>query len=80
MTIDEARGLVDSNTRYQNYEYVVSKNDANSIVTKIVNDMQAEIDNLARENSKYEAKIYAYEAILQNSNFKMAVMRKKEEK
>jgi hypothetical protein len=79
MTIDEARELVDSKIRYKNYEYVVAKNDAYSIVTKIVDKMQAEIDNLARENSKYEAKIYAYEAILQNSNFKMAVMRKKEE-
>lgn len=80
MTIDEARGLVDSNAKYQNYEHVVNRNNAYAIVTKIVNKMQAEIDNLARENSKYEAKIYAYEAILQNSNFKMAVMRKKEEK
>jgi hypothetical protein len=79
MTIDEARELVDSKIRHESYEYVVAKYDAYSIVTKIVGKMQAEIDNLARENSKYEAKIYAYEAILQNSNFKMAVVRKKEE-
>lgn len=78
MTIDEARGLVDSNAIYQNYEHVVNRNKAYAIVTKIVNEMQAEIDNLARENAQMSAKIFAYEAILQNSNFKMAVIRKKE--
>lgn len=80
MTIDEAKGLVDDYIQTINYTRVLSREDAYRIVTKIVNGLQPEIERLTLENGKMSAKIFAYEAILQNSNFKMAVVRKKEEK
>lgn len=80
MTIDEAEELVKSHITEIHGYYVVRRDDACGIADKIVHKMQAEIDKLSVENAKYEAKIFAYEAILQNSNFKMAVIRKKEEK
>lgn len=79
MTVDEARKLVDKRTSVVNYTNIVSQADAYKIVTEIVNQMQAENDKLSVENAKLSAKIFAYEAILQNSNFKMAVVRKKKE-
>lgn len=80
MTTDEAKGLVDNYVQTINYTRVLSREDAYRIVTKIVNGLQPEIERLKLENGQMSAKIFAYEAILQNSNFKMAVMRKKEEK
>lgn len=80
MTVDEARKLVDKRTSVVNYTNIVSQADAYKIVTEIVNQMQAENDKLSVENVKLSAKIFAYEAILQNSNFKMAVVRKKKKK
>lgn len=80
MTTDEAKALVDDQLQVVNYSRVLSREDAYRIVTKIVNEFQPEIEKLKLENSQMSAKIFAYEAILQNSNFKMAVMRKKEEK
>lgn len=79
MTVNEARQLVDEYVKEIRYEYVVARDDAYSIVTGIVNKMQSETDKLAKENAQMSAKIFAYEAILQNSNFKMAVVRKKKE-
>lgn len=80
MTIDEAKGLVDHYVQTINYTSVLSREDAYRIVTKIVNGLQPEIERLTLENGQMSAKIFAYEAILQNSNFKMAVVRKKDEK
>ena len=80
MTIDEAKGLVDDYVQTINYTRVLSREDAYRIVTKIVNGLQPEIERLTLENGQMSAKIFAYEAILQNSNFKMAVVRKKDEK
>lgn len=79
MTISEARELVKRYTKELRYEPVVSQSDAYSIVEAIVSEMQTEIDKLTKENAQMAAKIFAYEAILQNSNFKMAVVRKKKE-
>lgn len=79
MTVDEAKVLVDNYVQRIQYTSVVSIKDAYSIVTNIVTKMQPEIERLTLENGKMSAKIFAYEAILQNSNFKMAVVRKKEE-
>lgn len=78
MTIDEAKGLIDDYVQTINYTRVLSRDDAYRIVTKIVNGLQPEIEKLKLENAQMSAKIFAYEAILQNSNFKMAVVRKKE--
>ena len=78
MTVDEAKGLVDDYVQTINYTRVLSREDAYRIVTKIVNGLQPEIEKLKLENGQMSAKIFAYEAILQNSNFKMAVMRKKD--
>lgn len=78
MTIDEAKGLIDEYVQTFNYTKVLSRDDAYRIVTKIVNGLQLEIEKLKLENGQMSAKIFAYEAILQNSNFKMAVVRKKE--
>lgn len=78
MTIDEAKGLVDDYVQTINYTRVLSRDDAYRIVTKIVNGLQPEIEKLKLENGQMSAKIFVYEAILQNSNFKMAVVRKKE--
>lgn len=36
--------------------------------------INSEVMNLKTEISKLEAKVFAYEAILQNSNFKMAII------
>ena len=80
MTIDEAKKLVDSYVRKIDYTRVVRVEDAYSIVTNIVAKMQPEIERLTLENGQMSAKIFAYESILQNSNFKMAVARKKEDK
>lgn len=77
MTISEARELVKRCVKELRYEHVVGQSDAYSIVEAIVNEMQTEIDKLTKENAQMSAKIFAYEAILQNSNFKMAVVRKK---
>ena len=79
MTIDEAKGLVDDYVQTINYTRVLSIQDAYKVVTKIVNDMQPEIERLTLENGQMSAKIFAYEAILQNSNFKMAVVRKEKQ-
>ena len=79
MTVVEAEKLVDEYVTTISYRNVVGINDAFKIVRQIVNEMQSEIDKLSIENYKYEAKIYAYEAILQNSNFKMAVIKAKKE-
>lgn len=78
MTINEALEFVDKYVKEIRYEYAVTRKDAYGIVTEIVNKMQPEIDKLTKENAQMSAKIFAYEAILQNSNFKMAVVRKKE--
>lgn len=78
MTIDEAKGLIDDYVQTINYTRVLSRDDAYRIVTKIVNGLQPEIEKLKLENGQMSAKIFVYEAILQNSNFKMAVVRKKE--
>lgn len=78
MTIDEAKGLVDDYVQTINYTRVLSRDDAYRIVTKIVNGLQPVIEKLKLENGQMSAKIFVYEAILQNSNFKMAVVRKKE--
>lgn len=80
MTIDEAKKLVDSYVQNIDYTRVMTADDAYSIVTNIVAKMQPEIERLTLENGQMSAKIFAYEAILQNSNFKMAVARKKEDK
>ena len=80
MIIIEAKKLVDDYAKTVNYTRVLSVQDAYKVVTKIVDDMQSEIERLTLENGQMSAKIFAYEAILQNSNFKMAVVRKKEEK
>lgn len=79
MNIIEARELVKRCIKELSYEYVVSRSDAYSIAETIVKEMQTEIDKLTKENAQMSAKIFAYEAILQNSNFKMAVVRKKNE-
>ena len=78
MTIDEVKELVDNYVQTLQYTRVISREDAYRIVTKIVNELQPEIEKLKLENGQMSAKIFAYEAILQNSNFKMAVMRKKD--
>lgn len=48
-----------------------------------IDDKSSIIDDIEwlfkQELGKQEAKIYAYEAILSNSNFKMAVVREKKE-
>lgn len=48
-----------------------------------IDDRSSIIDDIEwlfkQELGKQEAKIYAYEAILSNSNFKMAVVREKKE-
>lgn len=80
MTIDEAKGLIDDYVQTINYTRVLSRDDAYRIVTKIVNGLQPEIEKLKLENGQMSAKIFVYEAILQNSNFKMAVVRKKDDK
>lgn len=74
MTISEANKLVDEYATVVSYNKVVYYREALKIVEIIVNKMQAEIDKLSVENAKKEAKVYAYEAILENSNFKMAVI------
>lgn len=79
MNIIEARELVKRYIKELSYEYVVNRSDAYSIAETIVKEMQTEIDKLTKENAQMSAKIFAYEAILQNSNFKMAVVRKKNE-
>lgn len=72
MTISKANELVDKYAVYEDYKKFVYYDDALKIVIKMLD----EIDTLKVEISKNEAKIYAYEAILENSNFKMAVINK----
>lgn len=53
---------------------------AEDVVEKICFAMQAEIDRQAVQLAEKDAKIYAYEAIIANSNFKAVLPRAKGEK
>lgn len=55
-----------------------SYNAVKKAADEIVKYMQAEIDAGAVERAQLEAKVFAYEAILSNSNFKMAVIKKEQ--
>ena len=86
MTIDEAKALINRDAEVATFSLVsdnirvVKHYKAVNIVTTILNELLPKINELERENVLKDAKIFAYEAILQNSNFKMAVVRKKEDK
>lgn len=58
----------------------VELNAATLIGRTIRNKMQATIDQQSIEIAQKDAKIYAYEAIIANSNFKAVLVRKQEGK
>lgn len=57
----------------------VELNTANLIGCMIRNRMKATIDQQSIEIAQKDAKIYAYEAIIANSNFKAVLLKKKQE-
>lgn len=83
MTDDEIIRLVNDNTEDMwRGEEGVPKSKAIDITRrateKIRADMKAENDKLVFQLAEKEAKIYAYEAIIANSNFKAVLPRAKE--
>lgn len=59
------------------YRKFVRINKAQSVAEKICGDMQATIDKQTIQLAEKDAKIYAYEAIIANSNFKAVLPRTK---
>lgn len=62
------------------YANVIKIGDAQYVAGKIRDDMQTIIDKQTIQLAEQSAKIYAYEAIIANSNFKAVLPKKQESK
>lgn len=80
MTAEQIGERLEMASEIINYTKVVRFGDAGKIAEKIRAAMQAEIDKQAVQLAEQSAKIYAYEAIIANSNFKAVLPRAKGEK
>lgn len=85
MTDEEVNELIantycDVSSYYGDREGGYSKNRMLEAINKVREKYQTQLDDLhdemRREVAGRDAKIFAYEAIISNSNFKMAVVRK----
>lgn len=59
--------------------YVYSTKQIKNMVYKIISIMQKRLDEQSIEIAQKDAKIYAYETIIANSNFKAVLPRKRKE-
>lgn len=59
------------------YQKFVRPSDAQSVAEKMRDEMQTIIDKQTVQLAEQSAKIYAYEAIIANSNFKAVLSRAK---
>lgn len=77
MTTGEITERLERASEEINYVKVVQFDDAQDIAEKIRAEMQATIDRQSTQLAERDAKIYAYEAIIANSNFKAVLPKAK---